>query len=87
MLSDGLIGPKAILVALSSFATGNLNSKIKQGSTPFKMQNILPSSADYISPPATDEEKSEIVKEQLLAFMKQMPGSESYLENKDEISP
>ena len=85
MLSDGLIGTKAILVALSAFATGNLNSKLKQGTTPFRMQNILPSAVDYISPPPTDEEKAELVRTQLLSFLQQMPGSEAYLKGKNEV--
>jgi len=84
MFSDGLIGEKASLVALSAFATGNLNSKLKQGTTPFRMQNILPSAADYISPPPTDEEKAAMVQNQLLSFLQQMPGSETYLKVKDD---
>ena len=78
MLSDGMIGSKAVALALSSFATGNLNAKLKQGATPFRMPDILPSLADYITPPKTDAEKAEDARASLLAFMSQMPGSEGF---------
>jgi hypothetical protein len=86
MLSDGFIGNKAVLIALSAFATGNLNSKLKQGATPFKINNILPSTVDYINPPQTDEEKAEMVQKQLLSFMEQMPGADKHLKKKNEVS-
>lgn len=70
MYHDGLIGNRGMLVALSSFATGNLNSKIKQGSTPYRMEQIIPMSHDYIVPPLTDEEKAEQLQRNLLSYMK-----------------
>lgn len=74
MFSDGMLGNKAILIALSSLTTGNLNSKIKQGATPYKMENILPSTHEYIVPPLTDEEKLAQKNRQLLGFMALSPG-------------
>jgi len=41
MLHDGMIGNKGLLLALSGFATGNLNSKLKQGSKSFEMKDIV----------------------------------------------
>jgi len=86
MLSDGYIGNKAVLIALSAFATGNLNSKLKQRATPFKIQNILPSMVDYISPPPTDEEKSAMVQTQFMSLLQRMPGADKHLKGKNEVS-
>lgn len=79
MLSDGMIGPKAILLALSSLTTGNLNSKIQKNTKPFTMKDVLPSTHEYIIPPLTKEQQQEAVSRQLLAFMSTRPGSEEYL--------
>jgi len=78
MLSDGFIGTKAIALALSGFATGNLNAKLKQGAKPFGMKEILPSIMDYIIPPLTPEEQRLQASKQLLAFMSAAPGSEKH---------
>ena len=69
MLADGMIGPKSILVALSTFATGNLNSKIKREASPFKMADMLPFAHEYVSPPLSEEEKQAKSQRSLLAFM------------------
>ena len=42
MLNDGMIGPKSILLALSALTTGNLNSKLKEEATPYKMADVIP---------------------------------------------
>lgn len=78
LLSDGFIGNKAILVALSSLTTGNLNAKLKQGATPFKMKDVLPSTHEYIVPPLTPEEQAAQANEQLLSFISQAPGAGKY---------
>lgn len=79
MLNDGAIGPKAILLALSALATGNLNSKIKPGSNPYKIQDILPSTFEYIIPPLTEEQQKSETQERLKAFMLAAPGSQKYM--------
>lgn len=79
MLSDGMIGNKAILVALSSLTTGNLNSKIAKTATPFQMKDVLPSTHEYIVPPLTEEEMKAEVNNKLSAFISRMPGSEAFL--------
>ena len=79
MLSDGMIGNKAVLLALSSLTTGNLNAKIQKTAKPFRMEDILPSTYDYIVPPLTEEQKREQVNNQLLAFIAMKPGSEGYI--------
>lgn len=80
LLSDGFIGNKAVLVALSSLTTGNLNAKLKQGAATFKMKDVLPSTHEYIIPPLTPEEQKAEANRQLLAFMSQAPGSGKYFD-------
>lgn len=79
MLSDGAIGPRAILLALSALTTGNLNSKIKPGSNPYKIQDILPSTFDYIIPPLSEEAQRQETQDRLKAFMLAAPGSKKYM--------
>lgn len=79
MLSDGMIGNKAVLLALSSLTTGNLNSKIQKNTRPFTMKDVLPSTHEYIIPPLTKEQQREQVNSQLLSFLATRPGSEAYL--------
>jgi hypothetical protein len=73
MLSDGIIGSKAILLALSVLTTGNLNSKLKQGSNPFTINHVLPSTHEYIIPPLSEEEQREQANRKLMAFMAASP--------------
>lgn len=80
MLSDGMIGPKAVLLALSSLTTGNLNSKIQKTTAPFTMKDILPSTHEYIVPPLTKEQQQEHVNKQLISFLATRPGAEAYME-------
>ena len=73
LLHDGFIGNKSILLALSNLTTGNLNSKIKQGSKPYKMTDILPMTHEYIIPPPTEEEKANILQQNLLSYLQFHP--------------
>jgi len=79
MLSDGMIGNKAVLLVLSSLTTGNLNSKIQKTTRPFTMKDVLPSTHDYIVPPLTKEQQQDQASKQLMAFLATRPGSEAYL--------
>jgi hypothetical protein len=79
MLSDGMIGNKAVLLALSSLTTGNLNSKIQKTTRPFTMKDVLPSTHEYIVPPLTKEQQQEQAKKQFMAFLLSRPGSEAHL--------
>jgi len=79
MLADGMLGPKAVLLALSALTTGNLNSKIQKTAKPFRMEDVLPSTHDYIVPPLTEEQKREQVNNSLLSFIAMKPGSEAYI--------
>jgi hypothetical protein len=79
MLSDGMIGNKAVLLALSSLTTGNLNSKIQKTTRPFTMKDVLPSTHEYIVPPLTKEQQQEQANKHLMAFLLSRPGSEAHL--------
>jgi hypothetical protein len=79
-LSDGFIGNKGILLALSNLATGNLNAKLAKGARAFTMKDILPATHDYIVPPLSEQEQRELANEQLLGFMVSAPGAEKFLE-------
>lgn len=79
MLNDGFIGVKSLGLALSSFATGNLNAKMKQGASPFTIKDMLPALHEYIIPPLTEQEKKDQVNQSLLSFMMQAPGAEKVL--------
>lgn len=78
LLSDGFLGNKAVLLALSALTTGNLNSKLKSTASPYSIKDVLPSMHDYIITPPTDEELKKSVNAQLLNFISSRPGSEKY---------
>ena len=75
MLSDGMLGNRSTLLALSALTTGNLNSKLKKEATPYRMQDIVPLAFEYIIPPLTEEERQEQVTKSLAAFMQSAPGA------------
>lgn len=79
MFHDGIIGPKAGLLALSALTTGNLNSKLKQGAKTYSIKDILPSTVDYIFPPLSAEQQREQVNRNLIAFLAQSPGADKHL--------
>jgi hypothetical protein len=75
MLSDGMIGNKAIALALSALTTGNLNSKLRKGAQPFTIKTVLPSLHGYLIPPLSPEEEVVQASKALLSFMAQAPGA------------
>ena len=80
LLSDGFIGNKAILLALSCLTTGNLNAKLKQPVTsPYTIKQVLPSMHEYIIPPPSEEGQRVEVQNQLLSFMLSRPESKEFL--------
>lgn len=80
MFHDGIIGPKASLLAISALTTGNLNSKLQKGAKPYSIRNVLPSTVDYVFPPLSPEQQREQANRSLLAFMLQSPGGEKHLQ-------
>jgi hypothetical protein len=81
MLHDGMIGQKSVLLALSSLTTGNLNSKLKETATPYKMENVLPLVHDYIIPPLTDEEKKAQLNANLASYVSMHPNAPKAVQN------
>jgi hypothetical protein len=79
LISDGFIGNKALLIALSSLTTGNLNSKLKQNVQPYTIKDVLPSMHDYIIVPPTEEEIKDQANQQLLSFLSMRPGGLKHL--------
>ena len=75
MLYDGMIGQKSVLLALSSLTTGNLNSKLRETATPYKMETVLPLTHDYIVPPLTDEEKKVQLNANLASYVSMHPNA------------
>jgi len=81
MLYDGMIGQKSVLLALSSLTTGNLNSKLKQGADPYKMETVLPLAHDYIVTPLTDEEQQAQVNANLSSYVAMHPKAPKKIKN------
>lgn len=75
MLNDGMIGNKAMLLAMSALTTGNLNSKLKKDAKPYRMEDILPLSHEYIVPELTEEERKAQVQQNLMGFLKTAPNA------------
>ncbi len=74
-----MLGNKAILIALSSLTTGNLNAKLKKEAKPYKMEDVLPSTHHYIVPELTDEEKAIEANNRLLAYARMAPNAPDWL--------
>ena len=81
MLHDGMIGPRSVLLALSALTTGNLNSKLKPTAVPYKMETVLPTAHDYISPPPTEEEMKSQVNANLSSYIAMNPNAPAKLRN------
>lgn len=75
-LNDGLIGNKAVLIALSSLTAGVFNFMRSEGGRTYEMRDILGQVYDYVFRPLTDEERAAQANERLLAFMQLAPGGE-----------
>lgn len=87
MFSDGAIGNKGVLLALSTLTTGNLNSKLKQGVKAFTIKDVLPSAHEYIIPPLSDEEQRVQTNRSLLAMMAMAPNApESFRERISDVT-
>ena len=75
MLNDGMLGNKASLIAISSLTTGNLNSKLRKNAKPYRMEDVLPSTFEYIVPPLTEQEKAVEANNKLLSFARMSPNA------------
>ena len=80
MFNDGVIGNLGLLQVLGSHAAGHFNSLLPKGSSPYKLQDIIPNQYDYLYPPLSEEAKREQVSKNLIAFAKMHPGAPSQLQ-------
>jgi hypothetical protein len=72
-LNDGLFGNKALINVNGALTTGVFNYIRSQNAQAYKLQDVLGIMHDYIYRPLTDEEKQNLVNEQLLTFMTMKP--------------
>lgn len=79
MYNDGVIGNLALLQVLASHTAGHFNSLLPKGSSPYKLQDIIPNQYDYLYPPLTEEAKREQVSKNLMAFAMMHPGAPDVL--------
>ncbi len=74
MYADGLIGNRGILEVLGLLTAGQFNKMLPKGKSPYKLQDIIPRSYDYLYPPSPEQDKKKQVSEQLIAFAMMSPG-------------
>ena len=79
MYNDGVIGNLGLLQVLGSHAAGHFNSLLPKGSSPYKLQDIIPNQYDYLYPPLTEEAKREQTSKDLIAFAMMHPGAPDVL--------
>ena len=79
MFNDGIIGNLGLLQVLGSHAAGHFNSLLPKGSSPYKLQDIIPNQYDYLYPPLTEEAKREQTSKDLIAFAMMHPGAPDVL--------
>lgn len=75
MYADGLIGNRGILDVLGLLTTAQFNKMLPSGKAPYTLNQIIPKAHDYIYPPLSDNEKKNLVSDQLLAFAMMSPGA------------
>lgn len=79
MYNDGIIGNLGLLEVLGSLTAGQFNKMLPKGSSPYKLQSIIPSAYDYLYPPLSEQDKKAQVSKNLLAFAMMAPNAPSVL--------
>lgn len=74
MYNDGAIGNLGILQVLGALTTGQFNKVLPKGTTPYKLQDIIPSAYDYLYPPLSEQDKKAQANNRLLQFVKSQKG-------------
>jgi hypothetical protein len=74
MYADGLIGNRGILEVLGTLTAGQFNKMLLKGKPPYKLQDIIPRTFDYLYPPLSEQDKKKQVSDQLLVFAMMSPG-------------
>jgi len=77
--ADGIIGNRAVLIAIGSLTAGVFNYVRSEKSSAYSLKDILGTAYDYIYPPQTDEQKKHDVNERLKMFILSRPGAEAYI--------
>ena len=73
MYADGLIGNRGILEVLGTLTAGQFNKMLPKGKSPYKLEDIINRSFDYLYPPLSDAEKKELANQRLLTFLMTKP--------------
>ena len=79
MFHAGLIGNLGILEVLGTLTAGQFNKMLPKGKAPFKLQDIIPNTYDYLYPPKTEQEKKDEASQNLLAFALMSPDAPALL--------
>lgn len=79
MYNDGVIGNLGILEVLGTLTAGQFNKVLPKGSSPYKLQSIIPQAYEYLYPPQTEQDKKEQASQNLLAFAMMSPNAPSEL--------
>ena len=79
MYNDGVIGNLALLQVLGSHTAGHFNSLLPKGSSPYRLQDIIPNQYEYLYPPLSEEAKREQISKNLIAFATMHPGAPDVL--------
>lgn len=83
MYNDGVIGNLGLLEVLGMLTAGQFNKMLPKGTTPYKLQGIIPQAYDYLYPPLTEQEKKAQAEKNLLAFAMMSPDAPSVLFKKE----
>ena len=79
MYNDGVIGNLGILEVLGTLTAGQFNKVLSKGSTPYKLQTIIPNAYEYLYPPLTEQDSKEQASQSLLAFALMSPNAPDIL--------
>lgn len=83
-LNDGLFGNKSLLSVTGALTTGAFNYIRSQSSKAYTLHDVIGIMHDYIYPPISEQEKKNLVSENLLAFMSMNPNSAKFFNQKND---
>ena len=75
MYNDGVIGNLGILQVLGALTAGQFNKVLPKGTTPYKLEDIIKSSYDYLYPPLSEQDKKALANQRLLQFVQSRRGA------------
>lgn len=80
MYNDGVIGNLGIVQVLGALTTGQFNKVLPKGATPYKLQDIIPQTYDYLYPPLSEQDKKTQANNRLLQFVQSQKGAPKSLQ-------